>query len=32
VAVITDQGGNVTQRLSYDAWGKQRNANSSVRQ
>lgn len=29
VAVITDQGGNVTQRLSYDAWGKQRNANGA---
>jgi RHS repeat-associated protein len=29
VAVITDQGGNVLQRLSYDAWGKARNANGS---
>ena len=29
VAVITDQGGNVMQRLSYDAWGKQRNADGT---
>ena len=29
VAVITDQGGNVVQRLSYDAWGKVRNANGT---
>lgn len=29
VAVITDQGGAVVQRLSYDPWGKQRNANGS---
>lgn len=30
IAVITDQGGNVVQRLSYDAWGKQRNANGTA--
>jgi RHS repeat-associated protein len=29
VAVITDQGGNVVQRLSFDPWGKQRNANGT---
>lgn len=29
VAVITDQGGNVVQRLSYDAWGRQRNPNGT---
>lgn len=29
VAVITDQGGNVLQRLSFDAWGKARNANGT---
>jgi RHS repeat-associated protein len=26
VAVLTDDGANVVQRLSYDPWGKQRNA------
>ena len=30
VAVITDQGGNILQRLSYDAWGKQRNPNGAA--
>jgi RHS repeat-associated protein len=29
VSVITDQGGNVVQRLSFDPWGKQRNANGT---
>jgi RHS repeat-associated protein len=29
VAVITDQGGNVLQRLAYDPWGKQRNPNGT---
>jgi RHS repeat-associated protein len=29
VAVITNQSGNVVQRLSYDAWGKQRHADGS---
>lgn len=29
VAVITDQGGNVVQRLFYDPWGKRRNANGT---
>lgn len=29
IAVITDQRGIVIQRLSYDAWGKQRNANGN---
>lgn len=29
VAVISDQGGNVIQRLSYDPWGKQRNSNGT---
>ena len=29
VAVITDQGGNVIQRLSFDPWGKQRNPNGT---
>ena len=30
VAVITDQGENVIQRLSFDAFGKQRNPNGSA--
>lgn len=30
VAVITDANGTVTQRLSYDAWGKQRNPNGTA--
>lgn len=30
VAVITDQGGNVVQRLSYDAWGKPRSPGGGV--
>jgi RHS repeat-associated protein len=25
ISVVTDQSGNVLQRLSHDAWGKQRN-------
>jgi RHS repeat-associated protein len=29
VAVVTDASGNVTQRLYYDAWGKERNANGT---
>jgi RHS repeat-associated protein len=29
VEVITDQSGNVSQRLSYDAFGKRRNANGT---
>lgn len=29
VSVISDQGGNVVQRLSYDPWGKQRNPNGT---
>ncbi|HEY2010592.1 MAG TPA: FG-GAP-like repeat-containing protein [Rhizomicrobium sp.] len=30
VSVIADQGGNVVQRLSYDAWGKPRSPNGST--
>jgi RHS repeat-associated protein len=30
VAVITDGGGHVLQRLSYDAWGKERNPNGTA--
>jgi RHS repeat-associated protein len=29
VAAITDEAGTVTERLSYDAWGKRRNADGS---
>lgn len=29
VAVVTDQNGNVINRLSYDPWGKRRNPNGS---
>jgi len=30
ITVITDGSGNVLQRLSYDAWGKRRNADGSA--
>jgi RHS repeat-associated protein len=30
VTVVTDGSGNVLQRLSYDAWGKRRNADGSA--
>jgi hypothetical protein len=29
ISVITDQSGNVLERLSYDAWGKRRFANGA---
>src|SRR6185369_8620442 len=29
ISVLTDENGNVVERLSYDAWGKRRNPNGS---
>ncbi len=29
IAVLTDSAGSVSERLSYDAWGRQRNSNGT---